>query len=93
MGKGKSKRDNDNEYPGDNTIKGDTKFAQSQGGSYKQSAKVDEVEIVFKQNRKFHLHVGRKTWVFIGKSSHIVPRKVLEHSDFLQQSKYFLIKE
>jgi len=58
--------------------------------TYVQSA---EVTLIFKQNRKFHLHIGNTTLAFNGGERVRVPRWVIEHPDFEDQKKYFLVKE
>jgi hypothetical protein len=50
------------------------------------------VTVVFKQDRKFDLHVGRETMVFLGREAREIPREWLDHRDFRQVQKYFVVK-
>ena len=49
--------------------------------------------LTFKQNRSFDLHLGKKMISFGPKESIEVDESVVEHKDFAQSSKYFVIKE
>jgi hypothetical protein len=54
--------------------------------------KSDTVTLTFKKNRTKELHVNKKIYRFNGPQSIDVPREVIEHSDFVNQRKYFLVK-
>lgn len=58
----------------------------------KHTATKSEVTVVFKQNRKFDLHVGREVMVFMGREALRIPKAWLDHPDFRQVQKYFIIK-
>ena len=88
MAKDKSRKDNGDKRVGDNIIN----FKQSDDDKYKQS-EGDTVTLVFKQNRKKELHIGKEVYTFWGASRLQVPRSVIEHPDFESQRKYFLVKE
>jgi hypothetical protein len=49
--------------------------------------------VTFNQNRSFELFIGRKMFFFTPYSSNLLTREEVEHSDFIQQSEYFSIKE
>jgi hypothetical protein len=51
-----------------------------------------KVTIMFKENRKFDLHVGREVVVFRGRESKPVPAHWLKHRDFKQVSYLFSVK-
>lgn len=51
------------------------------------------VNIKFKENRKFDLHVGRKMLTFRGRESKPVPESWLTHKDFLCVQNLFIIKK
>lgn len=87
MAKGKFSKDNDDNNVGRDTVN----FEQSKEEKYMQT-KSDVVTLVFKQNRKKELHIGRDVYTFWGASSLEVPRSVIEHPDFESQRKYFLVK-
>lgn len=50
------------------------------------------VMIMFRESRKFDLHVGREMITFMGRESKPVPAAWLKHPDYLQQKKYFIEK-
>jgi len=50
------------------------------------------VEIMFKQNRKFDLHIGREMVTFRGRETKKVPKKWIDHKDFESVKQYFVIK-
>ena len=50
------------------------------------------VEIMFRENRKFDLHVGRDMITFLGRKTKSVPAAWLNHKDFKQVQKLFVIK-
>lgn len=53
-----------------------------------------EVFLMFKQNRKFELKIGRNYYTFWGREKIKVPRKVIEHPDFTPEiQKYFVVQE
>ena len=52
----------------------------------------DLVKITFRQNRKFHLHLGRNVYTFLGRESKEIPRILLDHKGFTDEiKKYFVI--
>ena len=51
-----------------------------------------KVSIMFRENRKFDLHVGRDMITFMGRESKKVPASWLKHPDFLQQKIHFVVK-
>lgn len=56
--------------------------------------KMKEVNLTFKYNRSFELHIGRKTYKFTGRENKNFPSSILEHPDFTETiRKYFVIKE
>jgi hypothetical protein len=52
-----------------------------------------KVEITFRENRKFDLHVHREMMIFRGRETKSISKAWLEHKDFKQVEKYFIIKE
>jgi hypothetical protein len=58
----------------------------------KKVPKQETVNIIFRQNRKFDLHVGRDMITFRGRESKPIPKSWLKHSDFLQSKKLFIVK-
>lgn len=58
----------------------------------KYTATKREVTIVFRENRKFDLHVGRDTVVFGPGEAKSIPREWLKHPDFRQVQRYFAIR-
>lgn len=50
-------------------------------------------KIMFRQNRKFDLHIGRNVITFRGREIKGIPRDWLKHKDFQNVKKYFSIKE
>ena len=55
-------------------------------------AKVKEVQIQFKENRKFDLHIGRSIITFKGNESKVIPINWLDHKDFKQVEYMFNIR-
>ena len=53
---------------------------------------VKMVSIMFRENRKFDLHVGREMITFRGREVKQIPTEWLLHRDFLQASDYFIVK-
>lgn len=58
----------------------------------KVQATKQTVSVMFRENRKFDLHVGREIVVFLGRETKEIPREWLCHPDFLQVGKYFTVK-
>lgn len=58
----------------------------------KQSVYRDVVEVTFKENRKFDLHVGRKLLTFKGREKKTIPKEWLDHPDFQQVNKMFIVR-
>ena len=50
------------------------------------------VMVMFRENRKFDLHVGRDVVIFRGRELKPIPKSWLTHPDFKQQSKKFIVK-
>lgn len=50
-------------------------------------------EVSFNENRSFELTIGRKTYFFEPYSKQTLSQDEINHSDFIQQSGYFNIKE
>lgn len=71
-----------------NTVRGEmvTPIARQVGKTDKK------IRIMFRESRKFDLHVGRIMVTFRGRESKSVPAAWLKHPDFLQQKKYFVVK-
>lgn len=53
---------------------------------------VKKVSVTFRENRKFDLHIGRKMVTFMGKETKKIPVDWLKHKDWLNVSKYFIVK-
>lgn len=54
--------------------------------------KKETVKIMFRQNRKYDLHVGRNMVTFRGRELKKIPKAWLNHPDFKQASKLFIVK-
>jgi hypothetical protein len=92
------------EIDGDLDLHGDEDFAVATKVSPKETkvtgerktikhqATKESVSLVFMQNRKFDLHVGREVVVFNGREQKPIPREWLDHPDFLQVRNYFVVK-
>ena len=52
-----------------------------------------DVELVFKQNRSFELHIGRSTFCYGPMGRQRVPSWVVEHKDFQTQAHYFIVNK
>ena len=53
---------------------------------------VKMVSVMFRENRKFDLHVGREMITFKGREIKQIPAEWLLHRDFLQASDQFIVK-
>jgi len=51
-----------------------------------------KVKIKFRESRKFDLHIGREMIVFKGREEKEVPASWIEHKDFKNVSKNFIVK-
>lgn len=80
--------------------KSEEEFVQTKSDEDTQIGKSEEkfgqieglVKITFRQNRKFHLHLGRNVYTFMGRESKEIPRKLLDHKGFTEEiKKYFVI--
>lgn len=58
----------------------------------KVSPSTKKVTITFRENRKFHLHIGRNVMVFKGRQSKQIPEDWLTHKDWPSVSSYFIVK-
>jgi len=67
-------------------------FEASKGdeANYKASAE-KRYFLIFRENRTFELKVGRTIYLFGPHQSVEIPETVLNHPDFLQQKKFFII--
>lgn len=54
--------------------------------------KNSKIDVMFRENRKFDLHVKRQMITFMGRETKKIPIEWLEHKDFTQVAKYFVIK-
>ena len=53
----------------------------------------DEIEITFRQNRKYDLRIGRDVYTFYGQETKKFSRKLLFHADWTPETaSYFSIK-
>jgi len=57
-----------------------------------QKPVVKMVSVMFRENRKFDLHVGREMITFRGREVKQIPAEWLLHRDFLQASDQFIVK-
>lgn len=53
---------------------------------------VSMANVMFRENRKFDLHVGRKMVTFKGRETKKIPVAWLQHKDFQSVEKYFVVK-
>lgn len=51
-----------------------------------------DIEVTFKENRKFDLHIGRRMLTFKGRETKSIPKEWVKHKDFLQVSKLFIVR-
>jgi hypothetical protein len=50
------------------------------------------INVQFRHNRKFDLHIGRNVVTFRGRVALPIPEKWLMHPDWKQVEKYFIVK-
>jgi len=53
---------------------------------------VQKVQITFRENRKFDLHIGRNMITFRGRETKSIPKEWVDHKDFEIVKKYFNLK-
>jgi hypothetical protein len=53
--------------------------------------RIETVQVMFRENRKFDLRVGRETITFRGKEKKSIPEKWLKTRDWAQQSSKFVV--
>lgn len=58
----------------------------------KKIPKQKTVKVMFRENRKFDLHVGRDVITFRGRELKDIPIEWLKHPAFIRQSKKFVVK-
>ena len=63
-----------------------------QAVTQKYTATKQTVSVMFRQNRKFDLHIGRNMVVFKGRETKEIPREWINHIDWVNVAKYFTIK-
>ena len=54
--------------------------------------KSETVKVMFRENRKFDLHIGRNVIIFRGRELKTISKEWLKHPDFLQQKNKFIVK-
>lgn len=52
----------------------------------------DTVSVIFRENRKFDLHIGREMVTFKARERKDIPKIWLKHKDWQNVSKYFVVK-
>jgi len=57
-----------------------------------QPTKDKKVSIMFRENRKFDLHIGRDMVTFMGRESKSIPASWLRHRDWANVQKLFVVK-
>lgn len=50
------------------------------------------VNVTFRENRKFDLHIGRDMVTFLARETKKIPKEWLSHPDFKQAAKRFIVK-
>ena len=55
--------------------------------------KTDEISLTYRKNRSYELHLGKEVIKFLPKETKILSREILDHKDFEQAAKNFVIKE
>lgn len=77
----------------------DNEFKQSEEKPEKKVGKElpkisDRVEIMFKQNRRFELKLGRNYFIFEGREKKVIDKALLSHPDWTPViSNYFVVQE
>jgi hypothetical protein len=92
MAKKNSTVHDNNKYHSSDNVKETFKASERSKDEVYPSVSSDMVTLVFKKNRTKELHVNKKIYRFEGPQAKEVPRSVIEHPDFENQRKYFLIK-
>ncbi len=58
----------------------------------KKVPKEEKVKIMFRERRKFDLHVGREMITFRDRELKEIPKSWLKHPDFIQVKNKFVVK-
>ena len=70
----------------------ETAVGNKVGAPVAEKADAEMVSIVFRENRTFDLHVGRKMVTFGPRERKEIPKAWLKHPDFQQVAGYFVVK-
>lgn len=52
----------------------------------------DMVSVIFRENRKYDLHIGRDMVTFMARELKKIPKSWLRHKDWDNVAKYFIVK-
>lgn len=57
----------------------------------KGTLNIEKIPVTFRGNRKYDLHIGREMITFLSRETKEIPKKWLNHPDWLQAKKLFVI--
>lgn len=77
---------------GELTVKPENKVEKTPIVPTKKAEKEVTVFATFRENRKYDLHIGRRVIVFTARETKEIPESFLNHSDWAQASKLFVIR-
>lgn len=67
-------------------------MAKDKSDKSEKKVVLEEVSVVFRENRKFDLHIGREVITFTSRERKDIPKEWLKHRDWQNVSKYFVVK-
>jgi hypothetical protein len=56
-----------------------------------ETVNIEKIPVTFRGNRKYDLHIGREMITFLSRETKEIPKKWLNHPDWLQAKKLFVI--
>lgn len=68
------------------------KVGKSSTVNTKKTVSKKTVSLIFRENRKFDLHIGRELMTFGPRERKEVPESWIKHPDFSNVAKYFVVR-
>lgn len=56
-----------------------------------ETVNIEKIPVTFRENRKYDLHIGREMITFLSRETKEIPKKWLDHPDWKQAKKMFVI--
>lgn len=56
-----------------------------------ETVNIEKIPVTFRGNRKYDLHIGREMVTFLSRETKEIPKKWLNHPDWIQAKKLFVV--